>query len=101
MDSFLTWEALTTYSTFVGIVFTVVEFTKNIPFIKEMPTRYLSFIISFILLCVTNVVVGTFETVDIFLYILSSIYISLGANGLSDFSKNIVSKIEKEVDNDE
>lgn len=90
MDNFLTWDALTSYSTFVAIVFMVVEFTKGVLLIKSMPTKYLSFIISFALLGVTNAVVGTFETADIVLYILSSISISLGANGLSNFNKTIV-----------
>lgn len=96
MDSFLTWDALTSYSTFVAIVFMVVEFTKGMPLIKEMPTKYLSFIISFILLGVTNVVIGSFEEADVVLYMLSSISISLGANGLSNFNKTVISKEERE-----
>lgn len=97
MDNFLTWDALTSYSTFVAIVFMVVEFTKGIPLIREMPTKYLSFIISFILLAITNLVIGNFEEIsDIVLYALSSISISLGANGLSNFNKTVVYKEESE-----
>lgn len=101
MDSFLTWSALTSYSTFVAIVFMVVEFTKGIPGLRNLPTKYLSFLISFILLGVTNVVVGTFETADLVLYILSSISISLGANGLSNFNKTLVNPEDVEETEDE
>lgn len=100
MDSFLTWEALTSYSTFVAIVFTVVEFIKDLPFIRLLPTRYVSFVISFILLGVTNAVVGDFTPINLFLYALSSIYISLGANGLSDFGKKIVPKKEEKIESE-
>lgn len=94
MDSFITWEALVSYSTFVGVVFTAVEATKKFPYIKEMPTRGWSFLISFVLLCIVNVAVGTFEKWDILLYAISSLYISLSANGLSNLGDKKTSKDE-------
>lgn len=88
MEEFLTWEALTTYASFVSIVFMIVEFTKELKFIKNVPTKYWSFIISFILLFITNIVMRSFKFTDIVLYILTSISISLGSNGLSNFNNN-------------
>ena len=88
MEGFLTWEALTTYASFVSIVFMVVEFTKELKFIKNIPTKYWSFIIAFILLFITNIVMKSFKLTDIVLYVLTSISISLGSNGLSNFNKN-------------
>lgn len=89
MDNFLTWELLTTYASFITIVFMVVEFTKELPIINKIPTKYWSFLISFILLTTTNLVMGSFKSIDIVLYILTSMSISLGSNGLSNFnSKN-------------
>lgn len=87
MENFLTWDVLTTYASFVSIVFMVVEFTKELKFIKKIPTKYWSFIISFILLTITNVVMRSFKLIDVFLYLLTSISISLGSNGLSNFNK--------------
>lgn len=86
MEQFITWEILTTYATFVTIVFMVVEFIKELKYIKKIKTKYLSFIVAFILLSITNLVIGTFSFVDLILYALSSISISLGANGLSNFN---------------
>ena len=53
MDAFITWDILSSYTTFVSIVYMVVEFTKELKFIKKIPTKYFSFIVSFILLLFT------------------------------------------------
>lgn len=86
MDNFLTWESLTTYASFVSIIYMVVEFTKDLPLISKVPTKYWSFFISIILLSTTNWAIGVFVPKDIVLYILTSVSISLGANGLSNFN---------------
>lgn len=87
MDGFLTWDVLLTFSGLVSVVYMVVEFTKGLPLIKKIPTRYWSFIIAVGLIISTNAVVGTFKPVDILLYSLTAISISLGSNGLSNFNK--------------
>jgi len=87
MENFMTWETLKTYTTFVATVYMVVEFTKALPFIKKIPTRYWSFLISLGLLITVNAVMNEFKWVDIVLYALSAVSISLGSNGLSDFNK--------------
>ena len=86
MDAFITWDILSSYTTFVSIVYMVVEFTKELKFIKKIPTKYFSFIVSFILLLLANIVNNSFCRVDIVFYILTAISISLGANGLNDFN---------------
>lgn len=86
MDNFLSWDTLTTYASFVTIVFMVVEFTKGLKYIKKIPTKYWSFFVAFILLTITNIVMGTFRAVDIVIYLLTAISISLGSNGLSNFN---------------
>lgn len=92
MEQFISWDILTTYATFVTIVFMVVEFVKELKYIRTIKTKYLSFFVAVILLMITNAVMGTFRFVDIVLYILSAISISLGANGLSNFNKKEVDK---------
>lgn len=87
MNNFLTWEVLLTFSGLVGAVYMVVEFTKEIPIIKKIPTKYWSWIITLILLIATNIVLNTFNINDILLYCLNAIVISLSSNGLNDFNK--------------
>ena len=84
MEQFLTWEMLSDYVTFVGIVFSIVAFTKNGPLIKLIPTRLWSFIVSFILLSLVNLHSATFEWFDIVIYAINAIMISASANGISD-----------------
>ena len=86
MEQFLTWDVLKTYASFVAIVFMVVEFTKELKIVKKIPTRYWSFFISFVLLVTTNIVMDSFRAIDIILYVLTSISISLRSNGLSTFN---------------
>ena len=88
LEDFVTWELLANYGTLISIVFTIVEFTKELPFIDMIKTKYYSAVIAFILILSTQLYLGTFEYWDILLYTLSSIFISLSANGLSDFNKN-------------
>ncbi len=87
MEQFITWDNLNTYATFVTMVFMVVEFTKELKWVKKINTKYWSFIVAFISLNVVNMVSGNFRFIDMFLYALSSMSISLGANGLSNFNK--------------
>ena len=87
MNEFLNWDVLSTYASFVTIVFMVVEFTKDLKGIKKLSTKYWSFIISLFLLIITNIALETFYITDIILYILSSMAISLGSNGLNNFNK--------------
>ena len=65
------------------------EFTKEWKIIKKIRTKYWSFIIAFILLLITNIVLEKFRFIDIILYVLSAISISLGANGLSNFNREV------------
>lgn len=87
MEQFISWDILTTYATFVTIVYMVVEFIKELKYIKKIKTKYLSFIVALALLIITNAVMNTFRLVDVVLYALTAISISLGANGLSNFNK--------------
>lgn len=84
MEQFLTWEVLSDYVTFIGIVFSIVAFTKELPLIKLIPTRLWSFIVSFLLLIVVNVHNVTFVWFDLILYGINAIIISSSANGIAD-----------------
>ena len=42
MNEFLTWEVLLTFTGLVTTTYMVTEFTKEIPVIKKLPTKYWS-----------------------------------------------------------
>lgn len=88
MEGFITWEMLRDYSLLLGIVFMIVEFTKELPIVKNIKTKYFSAMVSFSLLLLSNIEGLTFRFWDIVLYALSAIAISLAANGLANFNKD-------------
>lgn len=87
MEQFLTWDILKDYVTFVGVVFSIVAFTKNAWLIKKIPTRLWSFLVAFALLILTNLHSNTFEFFDIVIYGINAILISSSANGIADANK--------------
>ena len=84
MEQFLTREMISDYVTFVGIVFSIVAFTKNAWLINKMPTRLWSFIVSFLLLILVNIHSSSFEWFDLIVYGINAILISSSANGIAD-----------------
>ena len=84
MEQFLTWDVLKDYATFIGIVFSIVAFTKNIPLISSIPTRLWSFLVSFLLLVIVNLHDTTFVAFDLVIYFINAILISASANGIAD-----------------
>ena len=89
MDTFISWEMLATFSVLASIVFMIVEFIKELPLVVELKTKYVSWFIAFLLIVISNLVLKTFVLVDVILYGISAIAISLTANGLYDFNKKV------------
>lgn len=85
MNNFFTYEMLLTYATCVTAVFGVTQFIKDIPGIKKIPTKYLSCVVALVVVVLTNIAVKQFRVDNILLYVLSSIFISMNANGIYDF----------------
>ena len=65
------------------------------PFISKLKTKYLSWIVAFTLITITNVATNVFVPKDMVLYSISAIFISLSSNGMSDFN-NLVDKTQKD-----
>jgi len=96
MDKFFTYEMLLTYATCVTAVFGVTQFIKELPLIKKIPTKYVSFLVAVIIVTLTNIATNQFKVSNILLYILSSVFISMNANGIYDFdAKKTENKEEK------
>jgi len=95
IEAFVTWQMLATFGTLITITFAIVEVIKELPFLKDMKTKHLAIITAFILIALTNFVIGTFVIIDLVLYAISAIFVSMSANGLSDYN-NVVDKSSKE-----
>ena len=94
MNEFLTWEMLLDYAILVIVVIAIVQFTKEIKFIKSLPTKYWSLIISFILIISANLYMGLFEWSHMMIYFINAILVSLTTNGAHNFVIDKDKKIE-------
>ena len=94
-DTFINWDMLTVFGTLALAVYMFVEFTKELPIIRDLKTKYYSGIIAFLMIILVAFQSGKLSFIDIPLYILSAIAITFSANGLSDFN-NPVNKNQKE-----
>lgn len=94
MNEFITWEMLGDFIKLTSIVLAATQFLKNIKFLKKFPTRYLSWILAFIFITLTNVNIHTFKVMDILLYALSAMFVSTSASGIYDTG------VKKEVKTD-
>ena len=95
METFVTWEMLANFSILITITFALVEVIKELPFFKELKTKYLAIITAFVLITITNIVLKTFVPVDLLLYLISAVFVSTSAMGISDYN-NPVDKTSKE-----
>lgn len=86
MDNFINWSMLFDWTTFVSIVLMITQFTKDIKYIKKIPTKYWSFFIALILMIISNFEDNSFRFIDLFLYVISSTLASMNANGIYDFA---------------
>lgn len=99
MEQFLTWDMLKEYPTFILIVFTFVAFTKNFKIIKKLPTQNYCYSVAFVFRAITMIYFKEFTVINIFLYLLDAVFITLATKGLAD--KNSQSNFKKEVNTDE
>lgn len=101
MSNFLTMEYI---STFMGLIFVtsmMVQFLKDLPGIRNIPTRYFTFGISLFNIIVCSVILGNFTLAGLYLMVLNSMLVTFSATGGYDFvAKKVTMKVDdKIVDN--
>lgn len=89
MTEFLDWTIIGTVTGFILAVVLLTEFIKNIPFLKNVPTQLVSFVIAMIVMLAYKTAMSEFVWTDFVLYILNSVGASLAANGGYDAIKKI------------
>lgn len=94
VNGFITWDMLKDYGTFVMIVFMLVQVIKELPKLKNIPTRIVSICISFILTVCVNFKFSKFDFIDIVIYLVSAVLISFTANGMADGTIMIKEKLD-------
>lgn len=99
LDNFVTWDFISGYVGTVIVTMLIVQFLKEFPFIKKMPTRYFTFIIAFLNIVATNIATKSFSISNLYLMIINAILITFTSTGTFDFTFNSVKvKINQDID---
>lgn len=93
--NFITSADLKNYGFLVSIVWAVVEFTKELPKIKKMKTKYWAWCIAFVMINIANAITGTWHIADVILYALSAVFIAAGSGGMANINKKPPDKIKE------
>ena len=89
-DSFFSWEQLNTYAGATIAVILFVQFTKDLPGIKSIPTRIWAYIISAVLLVLSTLfTVSPITPAVILLCFINSVIVAMAAIGGYDITHNI------------
>lgn len=91
LDSFITWDFLGQYMGVVIVTMILVQFVKELPWIKKIPTKYLTAIIAFITLLSAQIGAHKFSwDGELYLIFLNSILVTMTATGGWDFANKKV-----------
>ena len=96
---FLNWTALSSFSGSLMVVTALTQITKDIKIIKKIPTQLWSYIVSFVVLFVTHLVIGKINVKGIILIAINAVLLSLASNGSYDAVTRVVSQVTKDKEN--
>lgn len=81
-ESFFTWSDLATYAGSTLAVMIVVQFTKELPVIKKIPTRLWAYLLSVVILILGTVfTVSPIAPQDILLCLINAVLVAMAAIG--------------------
>lgn len=81
-EEFFTWSFLATYGGAALAVMTIVQFTKELPGIKKIPTRLWAFVIAVVILVLATVfTMSPIYPSDILLCIVNAVVVAMAAVG--------------------
>lgn len=90
--NYLDWSLLATYTGTLTMVGIITELTKNIKFIKKIPTQLWSYIIALIVMYPAFYFTGELTVSTAFLIPFNAGIVSLSSNGGFDFLKKYLSR---------
>ncbi len=95
MNDFLNWDILATYAGALSMVGALTQLTKNIPFIKKIPTQLWSYILSLLVLFPATLFVSGLDLHSSLLIFFNAAIVSLAANGGFNAIKKVITEKEK------
>ncbi|WP_125152350.1 hypothetical protein [Clostridium rectalis] len=99
-EDFLTIDYVATFMGTVVVTMLTVQFLKELPGIKKIPTKYFTFIIAFFNILICSIVKKNLSLSGLYLISINSMMVTFTATGGYDFTiKTIKFDKEKNVDN--
>lgn len=96
---FLTIDYISTFMGTVAVTMLVVQFLKDLPGIKKIPTRYFTFVIAFLNILICSALTGNFAVSNLYLMLINAVLVCFTATGGYDFAvKNVTIKTQKDKD---
>lgn len=81
MTEFVNWTSLATYGGALALVVTITQFTKNLSYVKSIPTQVWSYILSFVILTCAHAFTTGLDLNVLAQTLFNAVIVSIGANG--------------------
>lgn len=98
MNEFVSWELVGSYAGLIMVSGVLTQLLKYFPVIERIPTQALTYILSFLLLCVSQLALGTFIWTGFALNFINAAIVSLAANGAYTAMTKVIAVQEERID---
>ena len=88
-ESFFTWEQLATYGGATVATMLFVQFTKELPGIKSLPTRLWAFIVAAVLMILATVFTSEVTPAVILITVVNAVIVAMAAVGGYDITHKV------------
>jgi hypothetical protein len=89
-EDFLTIDYIGTFMGTVVVTMLLVQFFKELPGVKRIPTKYFTFIIAFLNIFLCSILTNSFEINNLYLIFINAMLVTFTSTGGYDFTiKNI------------
>lgn len=88
-ENFFDWNMLGTYAGATIAVMLFTEFTKELPWIKKIPTRIWAYIMAVVVLILSAVFTGQADVPNVFLCFVNAVLVAMAAIGGYDVTHKI------------
>lgn len=95
-ENFISIDYLSSFMGTVIITMLLVQFFKELPLVKGIPTKYFTFIVALVNILSCQIILGSFKVGHIYLILINAVLVTFTATGGYDFSLEIPKKMIKE-----
>jgi len=91
---FFTWDKLGTYAGAAVLVALITQLTKELPYVKKIPTQVWSYILAVLVLLASQLFTGSLSWASAALSLANGVLVSLAANG----GYSLITRVKNEAE---